>query len=82
VGGCCAVGDSGAAGDEDGGVSQDEIRRAILLLAGSVTAASDQADAMTDAQLAARLLSGRWTTIEVHEAARRLMARASAQEPA
>jgi hypothetical protein len=31
---------------------------------------------MTDAELAELLLSGRWTTIEVHEAGRRLAARA------
>lgn len=55
-------------------VDPAEMRRAILGLAGSTTAASDQAQAMTDAELADRLLTGRWTTIEVHEAGRRLAA--------
>lgn len=54
----------------------DEARRAILGLTGSATAAADQAHAMTDAELADRLLTGRWTTIEVHEAGRRLRKRA------
>lgn len=53
---------------------KSELRNAILGLAGATTAAGDQAQAMTDAELAALLLSGRWTTIEVHEAGRRLAA--------
>jgi hypothetical protein len=44
-------------------------------LAGVVTAAADQAQAMTDAELGDLLLSGKWTTLEVHEAGRRLKAR-------
>ena len=52
-----------------------EVKNAILGLAGSMTAASDQAEAMTDAELGALLLSGRWTTIEIHEAGRRLSGR-------
>ena len=49
-----------------------ELRRAILRLMGATVAASDQAQTMTDEELAERLLTGRWTTIEVHEAGRRL----------
>jgi len=56
----------------------NEMRLAILGLAGATTAAGDQAQAMTDAELADLLLTGRWTTIEIHEAGRRLAARASA----
>ena len=52
-----------------------EVKNAILGLAGSVTAATDQALAMTDAELGERLTTGRWTTIEVHEAGRSLMRR-------
>lgn len=52
-----------------------EIRHAILGLAGATTAADDQAQAMTDEELAERLLTGRWSTTEVHEAGRRLRAR-------
>jgi ribonuclease HI len=52
-----------------------ELRNAILGLAGVTTAVADQAQAMTDAELADRLLTGRWSTIEVHEAGRRLAAR-------
>jgi hypothetical protein len=60
-----------------------ELRRAILGLVGAVTAADDQARAMTDAELADRLLTGRWTTIEVHEAGLRLRERSAvpAEEP-
>jgi hypothetical protein len=61
---------------EEGPIDPNELRRAVRGLQGSVVAASDQAQAMTDAELAERLLSGRWTTIEVHEAGRRLAARA------
>jgi len=50
-----------------------EIHAAILNLAGAMTAASDQANAMNDRELGELLLSGRWTTIEVHEAGRRLV---------
>jgi hypothetical protein len=53
----------------------EDARKAILGLAGSVTAAADQAQAMTDAELSERLLTGHWTTIEVHEAGRRLKGR-------
>lgn len=56
-----------------------EARHAILGLAGAMTAASDQAEAMTDSELAERLLTGRWSTIEVHEAGRRLAKRAAAE---
>ncbi len=59
--------------------SPDEIRRAVLGLAGSVTAASDQAQAMTDEQLGQLLLNGGYTTIEVYEAGLRLVSRK--QEP-
>lgn len=63
-----------------GPLPEDEMRRAILGLAGATTAASDQAQSMTDAELAERLLTGRWTTIEVHEAGRRLASRATERE--
>lgn len=63
-----------------GPIPEDEMRRAILGLAGVMTAADDQARAMTDAELAELLLTGRWTTIEVHEAGRRLKGRVSNQE--
>lgn len=56
---------------------EQEIRRAVLGLAGAMSAAADQAQAMTDRELGELLLSGRWSTIEVHEAGRRLVARAS-----
>jgi hypothetical protein len=58
-------------------VHPDGARNLILGLAGVTTAAADQAQAMTDAELAERLLTGRWTTIEVHEAGRRLASRDS-----
>jgi hypothetical protein len=58
-------------------MNKKEIRRAILYLAGSSTAAVDQAVAMTDAELGEVLLSGHWTTVEVHEAGRRLASRSS-----
>lgn len=51
------------------------IRDAALGLMGAMTAADDQAQAMTDAELGELLLTGRWTTIEVHEAGRRLVQR-------
>lgn len=55
-----------------------EIRNAVLGLAGSMTAAADQARAMTDVELGECLGSGRWSTIEVHEAARRLLSSGTA----
>ena len=57
-----------------------ELKQAILGLAGATTAAADQAQAMTDAELAERLLTGRWTTIEVHEAGKRLATRAAGRK--
>ncbi len=54
-----------------------EVKNALLGLAGAVTAAADQADAMTDAELGELLTSGRYSTIEIHEAGRRLKARKS-----
>jgi hypothetical protein len=65
-------------GEED--MNEKEIRRAILYLAGSTTAAVDQSVAMTDTELGEVLLSGHWTTVEVHEAGRRLVSRASDAE--
>jgi len=56
---------------------RDDVRKALLGLAGVSTAADDQAQAMTDAELGACLLNGGWTTIEVHEAGRRLQRRAT-----
>jgi hypothetical protein len=56
----------------------DEARRILLGLAGSVVAAGDQAQAMTDRELGQLLISGGWTTIEIHEAGRRLLARGEA----
>lgn len=63
-----------------GPLDENEMRHAILGLAGSVTAAADQAQAMTDAELGQLLLAGRWTTIEIHEAGRRLVARNTTPE--
>jgi len=57
-------------------IPEDEMRKATLGLAGAMTAADDQARSMTDAELGELLLTGRWTTIEIHEAGRRLKARA------
>ena len=54
---------------------EQQARRAIIRLAGAATAAADQAQAMTDQELGRLLLSGRWTTIEILEAGRRLVAR-------
>lgn len=59
-----------------------EMRRAILGLAGSVAAADDQARAMTDSELGECLLNGRWSTIEIHEAGLRLIARSMKDEDA
>ena len=49
-----------------------DLRRGVLGLMGATVAADDQARSMTDGELGERLLTGRWTTIEVHEAGRRL----------
>lgn len=51
------------------------MRPAILGLAGAMAAAGDQAQAMTDQELGELLLTGRWSTIEIHEAGRRLSER-------
>ena len=62
---------------EEGCLYRREVKNALLGLAGSVTAASDQAQAMTDRELGECLLGlngKRWTTIEIHEAGRRLYA--------
>lgn len=59
---------------DEGCLHRREVKNAILGLAGMMTAAEDQARAMTDAELGERLTTGRWSTIEVHEAGRRLMA--------
>lgn len=58
---------------EEGCLFRKEVKDALLMLAGATTAAVDQADAMTLAELGERLQSGRWSTVEVHEAARRLI---------
>jgi hypothetical protein len=58
---------------DDGCLYRREVKNALLGLAGSMTAAEDQARAMTDAELGERLTTGRWSTIEVYEAGRRLM---------
>ena len=50
-----------------------ELREAVRDLQALMVAADDQAQAMTDAELGTLLLTGRWTTIEVHEAGRRLV---------
>lgn len=59
---------------EDLCLHRREVKNALLGLVGAMTAAGDQAQAMTDAELGALLLSGGWSTIEVHEAGRRLSA--------
>ena len=60
---------------EEGCLYRREVKNALLGLAGSMAAAGDQARAMTDRELGELLLSGRWSTIEVHEAGRRLVSR-------
>lgn len=60
---------------EEGCLYRREVKNALLGLAGAMTAADDQAQAMTDHELGTLLTSGRWTTIEVHEAGRRLLSR-------
>ncbi len=63
---------------EDGCLHRREVKNALLGLAGSMTAASDQAQAMSDRELGECLLGidgKRWTTIEIHEAGRRLYGR-------
>lgn len=62
-------------------VHPNGVRNLLLGLAGSMTAADDQAQAMTDAELGELLLAGRWTTIEIHEAGRRLASRAENGHP-
>lgn len=57
-------------------IPEDEMKDAINWLAGRTVAAADQVHAMTDAELSEALLTGKWTTLEVHEAGRRLAARA------
>lgn len=59
-----------------GPLPEDELRKAVLGLAGAMAAADDQAQAMTDEELGEMLLNGRWTTIEIHEAGLRLKGRA------
>ena len=54
-----------------------EMREAIKDLSALMNAADDQASAMTDVELGECLLNGRWTTIEIHEAGRRLANRPS-----
>ena len=65
---------------EDGCLYRREVKNALLGLAGSVTAAADQAQAMTDRELGTLLLNSGWSTIEVHEAGRRLLTHAVARE--
>ena len=59
---------------------QDELAEAIKDINALGNAAADQAHAMTDAELGELLLTGRWTTIEIHEAARRLIRRGKADD--
>lgn len=65
---------------ERAAAGERDTTRAILGLAGAMSAAADQARAMTDAELGELLLTGRWTTIEIHEAGRRLTRAAQSQE--
>ena len=60
---------------EEGCLYRREVKNALLGLAGMTVAADDQARAMTDAELGTLLTTGRWTTIEVYEAGRRLLGR-------
>lgn len=62
---------------EEGCLYRREVKNALLGLSGAMVAADDQAQAMTDAELGRLLVMGRWTTIEVHEAGRRLATRAT-----
>jgi hypothetical protein len=55
-----------------GPLPEEETRNAIRWLVGRTVAAADQVQAMSDAELAEALLTGKWTTLEVHEAGRRL----------
>lgn len=64
---------------ESGLLTQEEAEAFVDALDGitaQIIVAGDQAGAMTDAELGELLLNGRWTTIEIHEAGRRLKARA------
>ncbi len=64
---------------ESGLLEQEEAERfadSLESLVVNMQVASDQAQAMSDAELGELLLKGRWTTIEIHEAGRRLKARA------
>ena len=60
---------------------EDEMRDAVKDLSALMNAADDQARAMTDAELGELLLTGRWTTIEIHEAGRRLQQRPTPSAP-
>lgn len=60
---------------ESGLLVQEEAEAFAAALEGisaQIVVAGDQAGAMTNAELGELLLSGRWTTIEIHEAGRRL----------
>lgn len=61
-------------------VDPDEMRDAVRWLAGRTVAKADQVQAMSDRELGSLLLAGGWTTIEVHEAGRRLIRSASDKE--
>lgn len=70
----------GGAALVSGPIPEDELKDAIRWLAGRTVAAADQVHAMSDAELAEALLTGKWTTLEVHEAGRRLRRSAQSQE--
>ncbi len=55
---------------------EHDMREAVRDLSALMNSAADQARAMTDAELGELLLSGRWSTIEIHEAGLRLKRRA------
>jgi hypothetical protein len=63
-----------------GPIPEDEMKDAIRWLVGRTVAADDQVRAMSDAELAQALLTGKWSTLEVHEAGRRLQRAARSQE--
>lgn len=55
------------------GIDEEAFREAIRDISAMTNAASEQARAMTNQELGRLLLSGKWSTLEVHEAGRRLL---------
>jgi uncharacterized protein (UPF0297 family) len=55
------------------GINESEFNEAMRDISAVSNAVGDQARAMTNQELGRLLLSGKWSTIEVHEAGRRLI---------